>query len=99
MKSFDHLSPDDHLIVPDHVRCRQFDDELVLVDLEAGDYYALNAVGVKIWLGLTRGATPGQIAAALEREYEESAEVLLRDCLDVVAELLERRLVQKVSSS
>jgi len=99
MKAIAQVSRDDHFAIPSHVRCRQLDDELVFVDLEAGEYYSLNAVGAKIWQGLSQGETPAQIVAALEREYEEAAEVLLKDCLGVVSELLERRLIHKVSSN
>jgi|HubBroStandDraft_6_1064221.scaffolds.fasta_scaffold128427_4 hypothetical protein len=94
----DKAQRDDRVMVPPHVRCRQFDDEIVILDLAGGNYFALRDAGAKMWHALAAGKTPAQIAASLVGEYEVEPDALLADCLVLVDELLERRLVSKVLS-
>jgi pyrroloquinoline quinone biosynthesis protein D len=84
--------------VADHVRSRQFEDELVLVDLAGGEYYSLNAVGTKIWHAVTAGSTPTEIAAALVLEYEVGHDTMLGDCMELIEQLLQRGLLTRVAS-
>jgi hypothetical protein len=83
--------------VPDHVRFRQFDDELVLVDLAGGEYFSLNRVGTQIWREAVSGKTPSEIASSLVGHYAVEEDILLRDCLELLDELLDRRLLMKAS--
>ncbi|MDP9034027.1 MAG: PqqD family protein [Myxococcota bacterium] len=78
------------------VRFRQIDDEIVIVDLAGGEYFALNNVGAKIWQALAAGETPSQIAVALGLQYGVAPETVLRDCLDLVGELLACGLARRV---
>ncbi len=77
----------------EHVRCRRFDDDLVMIDLEGGEYYALDAVGARMWDLLMSGKTPADVGAALSAEYEAGEDEILRDCTTLVNELLERGLL------
>jgi hypothetical protein len=89
------IDRDDRVTVSEHVRFRQFDDELVLVDLAGGEYFSLNGVGTKIWCAAATGKTPVQIAASLVHEYEVEQDTALLDCLHLLDQLLERGLVAK----
>jgi pyrroloquinoline quinone biosynthesis protein D len=89
------IDRDDRVAVPEHVRFRQFDDELVLVDLAGGEYFSLNAVGTRIWRAAATGKTPVQIAASLAHEYEVEEDTALLDCLHLLDQLLERGLVAR----
>lgn len=42
-----------------------FDEEVVLVNLETGNYYSLRGCGPQVWLALAGGATVEETAAAL----------------------------------
>ena len=46
------------------VRYRQFDDELVIVDLEGGEHFALSGIGSRMWHELISGKTPAEVAAS-----------------------------------
>jgi hypothetical protein len=85
------------LDVPEQVHYRQFDDEMLLLDLNRGEYYALNVVGARMWGGLAEGKTPEEIASALAGEYDVEAAVLLRDCLSLVDDLVSRGLLVRRS--
>ncbi len=86
---------DERITVPDHVRFRHIDDELVIVDLAGGEYFALNAIGAKMWQALAAGSTPSQIAVSLGADYGTAPDTVLNDCLSLVSELLERGLVKR----
>jgi|HubBroStandDraft_6_1064221.scaffolds.fasta_scaffold1398183_2 Coenzyme PQQ synthesis protein D (PqqD) len=89
-------APGDRVTVPEHVRSRQFDDEIVILDLAEGEYFALNGVGARMWQALAAGSTPDQVAEALISQYEVQREALVADCLRLVDELVERGLIRLV---
>jgi|SRR5580658_1251359 hypothetical protein len=77
----------------EHVRCRRFDEDLVMVDLEGGEYFALDAVGGRMWDLLVSGKTPAEVGAILVAEFEASEGEILHDCVRLVDDLLKRRLL------
>lgn len=85
--------PNSRVAIAEHVRCRQIDDELVIVDLQGGEYFALDALGLRIWNELLSGKTPAEVAASLASEYAAEAEQIARDCAALVDELLRRHLL------
>jgi hypothetical protein len=83
--------------MPAHVSCRQFDEELVMLDLQRGEYFSLNGTGARIWRDLVGGASPSEIAASLASEYAIPQEDVLHDCVLFVDDLLERGLLERTS--
>ena len=49
---------------------REFDGELVVLDLAGGEYYGLNEVGAKIWQHLVEGKSVEQVAVEIASEFE-----------------------------
>ncbi len=92
------MSAANRVVAAEHVRCRQFDDELVIVDLAGGEYFALDAIGMRMWSELISGKTPAEVAAALASEYSADEEQIARDCAALVDELLQRRLLVRASA-
>jgi hypothetical protein len=76
------------------IHFRQFDDEGILLDLAKGEYYALNAVGTRMWRALAGGSSPEEIAHALAADYAVEFDVLLEDCVKLVSELVARGFVR-----
>ena len=72
----------------------QFDNEMVILDLTAGQYYSLNEVGSGMWHALVAGRTPEEVAAILVEEYSVDLEVLVADCIFLTEELLRRGLLR-----
>jgi hypothetical protein len=76
--------------VPDHVVCRDFAEQTVVLNLQTGRYHGLNHTAAAM-LGALRAAPT--VAAAAERlapEWDVSKEVLLADML-VLCDGLEQR--------
>jgi hypothetical protein len=93
MKERGSVGPDSRVAPAEHVRFRAFDDDLVMVDLQGGQYFALDVVGARMWELLTSGKTPAQVAATLTAEYDATEEDILRDCIRLTDELLKHRLL------
>jgi len=77
-----------------HVFAREFDGELVLLDLARGDYYGLDAIGARLWHGLVAGRTVADIAAEIAPDYDVEPEVLRRDLVALLVELGDKGLVE-----
>ena len=55
--------------VPDVV-FEAFDEEIVLVNLETGNYYSVRGTGPEIWMALASGESASQIGLGLQARYE-----------------------------
>ncbi|MBS2016687.1 MAG: PqqD family protein [Deltaproteobacteria bacterium] len=79
-----------------HVYAREFEGELVLLDLAKGSYYGLDAIGARLWTAITQGHTVAEVAEELASEYDVEPAVLRADLLDLVRNLAEKGLVEAV---
>jgi hypothetical protein len=68
---------------------RDLDGEAVILNLDAGTYYGLNAVGTRMWQLLERHGQLRPVFEALCREYEAAPDDLERDLIELVARLAE----------
>jgi Coenzyme PQQ synthesis protein D (PqqD) len=71
---------------------RDLDGEAVILDLAAGTYFGLNAVGTRMWQLLERHGRLQEVHDALREEYDVAPDLLERDLLGLVARLVEARL-------
>jgi hypothetical protein len=81
------------LVASEHVHARRFEDDIVMIDLHGGEYYALDAVGARMWELLTTGRSPNEVATLLLAEYDVHRDQVLRDCMQLVDELVSRNLL------
>ncbi len=81
------------------VHVRDFDGELVVLDLAKGDYFGLNEVGAKLWSGLVAGQSPAEVADALFADYDVTRERLLADLVALTGELLARGLIEPTAAT
>jgi hypothetical protein len=86
---------DETLLPVAGVHARRFDDEVVILDLAGGDYYALNTVGARVWEELVGGKTPAEIARVVAAEFQVEPERAMSDCLALIDELVTRGLVRR----
>jgi hypothetical protein len=64
-----------------------------MVDLEGGEYFALDRVGARMWELLVAGETPARIALVLTSEYAAHECDVLGDCIDLTEQLVKRGLL------
>ena len=82
--------------VPDGIVFQSLQDELVLLNLNIGVYFGLNAVGARVWqLIQARQHVPlQQVLNTLIEEYEVRPDRCTGDLLKLVARLEENRLLE-----
>ena len=88
------MTLNDHLRIPDGVAARQLGGETVLLNLETGTYFGLDAVGSRFLELLERN---GEIAAAYRTmldEFEVPPEVLEADLLRLSEEMRAKGLLE-----
>lgn len=84
---------DAQLLVPPHVFVREFDGELVLLDLEGGDYFGLSELGLLLWNGLAKGKTPRQVAVEAAPNYDVDLPKITADFARLAEELVAKGLL------
>lgn len=79
----------------EHVRATSGAENMVLLDLRSGKYFALNAVGSLLWEGISSGASRGSVLGRLaERFPGVPLERLERDADAMVRQLRDRGLLR-----
>jgi Coenzyme PQQ synthesis protein D (PqqD) len=77
----------------EHVIAQRSGSDLVLFHMESGNYYSLNELGATIW-DLIDGRRPiVEVSRLVETEYDAPAELILADCRELIASLLENDLL------
>lgn len=79
--------------IPQTVLSTELQDEGVLLNLETGEYFGLDRVGMDMWKILNTGGTLEAAHAMLLEQYDVAEDVLVRDLDELVAKLAERKLV------
>ena len=72
---------------------RELDGETVLLNLDSGVYFGLDAVGTRVWTLLLEHGTPAPVCAQMEHEYEVERDPLERDVQRLVRELHQKGLI------
>jgi hypothetical protein len=71
----------------------ELDDEIVLLDIEAGSYYSLNEVSVFIWKVADGTLTVEQIVERVITEYDVERKQARDDVLRLLGELSQKNLL------
>jgi hypothetical protein len=69
--------------------------ELVMMDIEKGVYFGLDAVGTEIWNRLESPATAAGLAEALAQGYDADPATIERDVLALLSSLIEHGLAER----
>ena len=92
------IAPASRLLPRDNVFSREFDGELVVLDLDAGVYYGFNGVASDAWHGLCEsGKTVREVASEMVGRYQIDETTLMNDLLAVANEFVAKGLARVVS--
>jgi hypothetical protein len=72
---------------------RELDGEAVILDLESGRYFGLDAVGTRIWQLIAEQGSLRAVHAALLTEFDVSSSALESDLFAFAGELVSRGLI------
>jgi hypothetical protein len=81
-----------------HVLHEDLSGEVVLLELSAGVYYSLDAVGSRIWNLVIAGRTAEEISAELTREYDVSSDQAKMDVDRLLEELAKNKLLEEADA-
>jgi hypothetical protein len=87
------VAPGEQFTVHPSVLSRELSGETVLLNLESGVYYGLDAVGTRVWQLLLQGGTVAGICDTMIDEYDVAPDILRGDVVRLVGELRERGIV------
>lgn len=88
--------------ISEDVVAREIEGEFIIIPLTAGvgdvenDLYTLNGTGREIWKNLDGEKTIGGIAETLGERFNTNPEILCKDIIGLISELLKRRMVTKI---
>jgi coenzyme PQQ synthesis protein D (PqqD) len=72
---------------------QQFDDEVILANLETGIYYSLTGPAADIWLGIQSGATVKEIVAAFVALDTAASETTKQSVTSFVKKLSAEKII------
>jgi len=79
-----------------NVHCRWFHEELVILDIDRGEYFAVDEVGGHLWEEIARGLPLREAIDRVAVDYDVGLERFRQDAEGFIGELLRRGLVVPV---
>jgi TRAP-type C4-dicarboxylate transport system substrate-binding protein len=92
----DKMSESCSLIMKEKVTTTSVDKEIVLLDVEKGEYYGINEVGAQIVELSEEGLSIKEVVKTLYKKYDKNKEKIKEDVLSF-AEEMERCGLAKIS--
>ncbi len=86
----------DQISVSPDVIAREVGGETMLLDLDSGTYFGLDAIGGRIWQALESDTMLADACDAILAEYEVTREDLERDVLALLEQLAAHKLITTV---
>ena len=88
------ISFSDRVKIPDDILISKLQEESVILNLDSERYFGLDDVGTRILSVLTNSDSIEAAYETLVREYDVEGQVLRRDLLQLVEELVAQGLIQ-----
>ncbi len=82
------IGPDTVLARSDEVLEADIDNEKVMMSVERGEYYGLDAIGSEIWALFEKPRSVAEVCAEMGSRYDVSADVCERDVVAFVGDLV-----------
>jgi hypothetical protein len=93
------ITPDDRLSPRDHVFAREFDGELVILDLDGGLYYGLDEIASAAWTRVCdQKKSIREAVSDMLARYEVDEQTLMNDIVALATEWITKGLVQQVTA-
>ena len=75
-----------------------FDQEVVIVNLETGNYYSLEGIAGVLWTLLEDGATEAQLSSELLARYQADEATVARNLQTFLTSLVDEKLVNRTAN-
>ncbi len=87
----------DQVVTNDDVLSTDVDGDVVMMDVDSGNYFGLDAISSDIWHRLARPVTVEALCDDLLRDYDAPLDVIRRDVLALLNTLHDKKLVRTVA--
>lgn len=77
----------------DQATWQEIGDEIIILDVDSGDYFGVEGVGARVWLLADGSRTAEAIAEHIAGEYEVDLAQARADVSEMVTDLAESRLL------
>ncbi len=77
----------------DQVIAQKAANDLLLFNMEDGNYYSLNEIGSRVWELCDGNHSVSQVVAVLAGEYDASDQVLEKDVLELLEDFRRGKLI------
>jgi hypothetical protein len=88
------ITPDTTIKRNIEVFASEIDDEVVMMNIESGRYYGMDAVGSRIWELISEKIRVRDLIAALVEEYDVGEEQCWSDVMEFLHELSDQNLIE-----
>lgn len=90
---------DERYAISQDVVHRVLDGETIVLSLESGTYFGLNATGTRVWSLIEEGAPRSAIIERISSEFDHPIDVVQSDVDELLATLQARGLVTAAPAS
>lgn len=88
------IALESHVQHSPHALAASVEGGLMILHLETGKYFHLDAIGAEIWAGLAQPAQVGALCARLAGRYDAAVETVQADALALLADLAAHDLIR-----
>lgn len=90
------MNRDTKIVRTNKALASSIEDELVMFDVNAGEYYSLNNVATAVWNHLETEKTVDELCQSLTKEFDISVDQCRKEILEFLPELEEKGLIEVV---
>lgn len=87
----------DQVVANDDVLSTDVNGDVVMMDVDSGSYFGLDAISSDIWHRLAQPVTVEALCDDLLRDYDAPLDVIRRDVLALLNTLYDKKLVRTVA--
>ena len=88
------LSPNTIIAKRPDLLASQVDDEMVMLDMESGNYFGLDSIAADIWNLLEQPISITALCQRLEQEYQVDHQQCLADTTEFLEQLLANNMIE-----
>ena len=88
------VSLDDTPTIGEDVVFRELEGEIVILNLDKGEYFGVDDIGTRVWTLVAEGRSLRQIADVMVSEYDVPRETVAADLLRLAGEMISHGLIR-----
>ena len=92
------ISPKDIIQRRQSLVIQEIDGDVVILNLDSGEYYGLAEVGVEIWKRIEQPQNVQSLIDSLIADFEGDAEVIQADVLEFLNNMQEEGIIEQADS-